>query len=139
MADGRARFPEIFLNTRSKFQATSHDSKNSGDIGVLMQCLKSGTGQEAATLAASTNAVGPRYCVPQLRQPSSARPARPTACGDAGVKLIALQHGVVLLTTGMTTAGYSEPWLLWMLAAYAGTSASSSPKPYVTERPSILP
>ena len=24
--------------------------------------------------------------------------------------------------TGITTAGYSEPWLLWMLAAYAGTS-----------------
>jgi cysteine synthase A len=31
--------------------------------------------------------------------------------------------------TGITTAGYSEPWLLWMLAAYAGTRASSSPKP----------
>ena len=64
---------------------------------------------------------------------------QPLATGDAGVKQIALQHGVVLLTTGMTTAGCSERWLLWMLAAYAGTSASSSPKPYVTERPSILP
>ena len=27
--------------------------------------------------------------------------------------------------TGITTAGYSEPWLLWMLAAYAGTRVSS--------------
>jgi hypothetical protein len=23
--------------------------------------------------------------------------------------------------TGITTARYSEPWLLWILAAYAGT------------------
>ena len=40
--------------------------------------------------------------------------------------------------TGITTARYSEPWLLWMLAAYAGIRASSSPKPYVTKRPSKL-
>ena len=36
----------------------------------------------------------------------------------------------------MITAGYSEPWLLWMVAAYAGTSMSSSPNPEVTDRQS---
>ena len=33
------------------------------------------------------------------------------------------------MMTGMITAAYSEPWLLWMVAAYAGTSVSSSPNP----------
>src|SRR5215471_12323895 len=36
----------------------------------------------------------------------------------------------------MTTAAYSDPWLLWIVVAYASTSSSSSPKPYVTSRPS---
>ena len=31
----------------------------------------------------------------------------------------------------ITTAGYSDPWLLWIAAAYAGTSVSSSPKHYL--------
>jgi hypothetical protein len=37
--------------------------------------------------------------------------------GDAGVEEISLEHGIVLGQDGMITAGYSEPWLLWMVAA----------------------
>ena len=31
--------------------------------------------------------------------------------------------------TGITTAGYSEPWLLWMLAAYVAWTTNYSPFP----------
>jgi hypothetical protein len=44
-------------------------------------------------------------------------------------------HGVAD-PAGMTTAGYSEPWL--MVTAQAGTSMSSSPNPYATAGPSKL-
>ena len=37
----------------------------------------------------------------------------PLTAGDAGVAEISLQH----VRTGMITAGYSEPWLLWIVAA----------------------
>src|ERR1700722_6133759 len=36
----------------------------------------------------------------------------PLTAGDAGVEEISLQH----VRTGMITAGYSEPWLLWIVA-----------------------
>jgi hypothetical protein len=36
----------------------------------------------------------------------------------------------------VTTAGYSEPWRLWIVVAQASASSSSSPKPKITSRPS---
>ena len=35
----------------------------------------------------------------------------------------------VAATRSLATAGYSDPWLLWIVAAQAGTSVSSSPRP----------
>ena len=35
----------------------------------------------------------------------------------ARVDQVSLQHRVVLVLRGITTAGYSEPWLLWMVVA----------------------
>jgi len=35
---------------------------------------------------------------------------------------------------GITTAGYSEPWLLWMVAAYAGTNVSKMAQTLVEEQ-----
>jgi hypothetical protein len=38
------------------------------------------------------------------------------AC-HAIVHEVPLQHRVVFVVSGMTTAGYSEPWLMWIVAA----------------------
>ena len=37
---------------------------------------------------------------------------QPLAARDAGVEQVPLQHGIMRVSTGMITAGYSEPLLL---------------------------
>jgi hypothetical protein len=46
---------------------------------------------------------------------------------------VPLQHRVILRrqwNDHHRIFGYSEPWLLWIVVAYASTSSPSSPKPY---------
>ena len=49
-------------------------------LNPLCRSVARGTGQDAATPAASTNAADPRHCAPRWRRPSSAQPERQAAC-----------------------------------------------------------
>jgi hypothetical protein len=64
--------------------------------------------------------------IPQLRPPP---PARDIAHRDGDGLLLPDQYHKPLAAGDPVVAGYSEPWLLWMLAAYAQYQGVEFAKP----------
>jgi hypothetical protein len=74
--------------------------------------------QAPATLPAWTNAGAPLIFDGDGQGPSLPdQHHQPLAPGHPRVQQLACEYGVVLRRQRITTAEYSEPWLLWMVVA----------------------